>query len=126
MIPIDLICTASITSNKLFEIDNEELIIERNHELFLLLTTESLFEGLKYKKENMKCISRYVFLPINTRSYTFNNVHPGTYFLYSYNDINNDKKYLSGDYMSSNINNVFTLQANSHVTINTKIDFLIP
>jgi hypothetical protein len=81
---------------------------------------------LKYKEENMKYISKYVFLPVITRSYTFNNVHPGTYFLYSYNDINNDKKHVSGDYMSSNINNVFTLQANSHVTINTKIDLIIP
>ena len=43
----------------------------QDDELFLLLTTESLFEGLRYDEENLKCISKYVFLPIGTRSHTF-------------------------------------------------------
>ena len=67
-----------------------------------------------------------MYLPANTRKYTFNNVHPGTYYLYSYNDLNNDKKYLSGDYMCSDINNVFTLSAKDNVLLDTKIDFVIP
>lgn len=104
----------------------KDLNVERDHELFLLLTTESLFEGLKYKKENLKYISKYVYLPVGTESYTFNNVHPGRYFLYSYNDINGDKRHLSGDYMSSDLNNVFTLQAKGNVEVDTTIDFLIP
>jgi hypothetical protein len=102
------------------------LKVKSDHEFFLLLTAESLFEGLKYDIENLKYISRYVYLPVNTKSYTFNNVHPGKYYLYSYNDINNDKKHLSGDYMSSVLNNVFTLKAEGHVTVDTKIDFVIP
>ena len=92
----------------------------------MLLTTESLFEGLKYEKERLKYIFRYVYLPVNTKKYTFNNVHPGTYYLYSYNDLNNDKKHLSGDYMCSDINNVFTLSAKGNVVLDTKIDFVIP
>jgi hypothetical protein len=102
------------------------LKIGSSDELFLLLTTESLFEGLIYREENLRFISKYVYLPAGTKSYTFNNVHPGTYHLYSYNDRNNDKRHLSGDYMSSNINHVFTLQPNSHVEVDTEIDFIIP
>jgi hypothetical protein len=105
---------------------DEELKVNGDHELFLLLTTESLFEGLRYKKENMKYISKYVFLPVSTKSYTFSNVHPGTYYLYSYNDINGDKRHLSGDYMSSDVHHRFTLPADDHVTVDTHIDFVIP
>jgi hypothetical protein len=105
---------------------DKNLKVKKNHELFLLLTTESLFDGLKYEKENLKYISKFVYLPVNTKSYTFKNVHPGKYYLYSYNDVNNDKKHLSGDYMSSDVNNTFRLEANGKVTVNTKIDFIIP
>lgn len=105
---------------------DKNLNVERDHELFLLLTTESLFEGLKYKKENLKYISKYAYLPIGTESYTFNNVHPGRYYLYSYNDINGDKRHLSGDYMSSDLNNFFILPAKGAVEVDTTIDFVLP
>ena len=105
---------------------DKDLKVKKSDELFLLLTTESLFEGLKYDKDRLKYMSRYVFLPVDTKRYTFNNVHPGTYYLYSYNDLNNDKRHLSGDYMSSDINHVFTLPAEGNVVLDTKIDFVIP
>ena len=105
---------------------DDGLQVEEHHELFLLLTTESLFEGLKYIEENMKYVSRYVFLPVGTKTYTFRNVHPGTYYLYSYNDIHNDKRHKHGDYMSSNIHNSFTLAPRGHVKVDTEIDFIIP
>jgi hypothetical protein len=95
-------------------------------ELFLLLTTESLFEDLSYDKENLKYISKYVFLPIGTRSHTFTHVHPGRYYLYSYNDINGDKRHLSGDYISSDLNNVFEVPPDGQVAVDTIIDFVIP
>jgi hypothetical protein len=105
---------------------DDDLNIEHDHELFLLLTTESLFKGLKYVEENMKYVSRYVFLPADTDTYTFNNVHPGTYYLYSYNDVNSDRKHLRGDHMSSDIHNTFTLPPEGHVRVDTLIDFVIP
>lgn len=74
---------------------DKDLKTKNDDELFLLLTTESLFEGPRYKKENLKYISKYVFLPIGTRSHTFTHVHPGHYYLYSYNDINGDRRHLS-------------------------------
>jgi hypothetical protein len=106
-------------------IDNN-LKVKKNHELCLLLTTESLYEGIKYKKENLRKISRYALLPVGTKSFTFKNVHPGTYYLYAYDDVDNDKKHTGGDYMSSDIHNVFTLKAKGSVTVNTKIDYVIP
>jgi hypothetical protein len=105
---------------------DEKLKTAKFHELFLLLTTECLFEGIKYNKDNLKYISRYVYLPIGTTSYTFEKVHPGKYYLYSYDDVNMDKKHQTGDYMCSNVTNVFELKAEGSVTVDTKIDYVIP
>jgi hypothetical protein len=102
------------------------LEVKKNHELFLLLTTESLFGGLTYKKDNLKYISKYVYLPPGTKTYTFTHVHPGTYYLYSYNDVNGDKRHLKGDYMSSDLENVITLKPEGSATVKTVIDFVIP
>ena len=105
---------------------DEKIAIKKNYEIFLLFTTEPLFEGLKYNKDNLKYISKLVYLPIGTRSYTFKNIHPGKYYVYSYIDINNDRKHLSGDYMSSDTNNTFILKEKGESVVHTKIDFLIP
>ena len=58
--------------------------------------------------------------------FTFENVHPGRYYIYSYNDINGDRKHLRGDHMSSNIHNTFTLAPERHASVDTLIDFIIP
>jgi hypothetical protein len=105
---------------------DERLKVEDNHELFLVLTTQSLFDGYNYVEENLKYISKCIFLPADTKIYTFSNIHPGTYYLYTYNDINSDRRHLSGDYASSNLENTFTLMFNSHTTVDTMIDFVIP
>jgi len=102
---------------------DKKLKIVNNHELFLVLTTQSLFNGYSYVEKNLKYIYKCIFLPVNTKTFTFNNIHPGTYYLYSYNDINAERRHLSGDYYSSNIrNNAFTLGFNSHITVDTVID----
>lgn len=105
---------------------DKTLKINDSCELFLLLTTESLFDGLMYKKENLKYISRYGYLPVNIKTFTFNYIHPGKYYLYLYCDVNNDRKYLSGDYMCSDVNNIFTLIPNGNTTVDSKVDFVIP
>ena len=105
---------------------DSNLTVNNNCELCLLLTTESLFDGLIYKEENLKYISRYAYLPVDVKSFTFDYIHPGKYYLYSYCDINGDKKHLSGDYMSSNFNNTISLSANGNVVVDTTIDFVIP
>jgi hypothetical protein len=98
----------------------------KTNELCLLLTTEPIFEGLKYIPEKLNYLSKYVYLPLDTKSFTIKNVHPGKYYLYSYDDINNDKKHTKGDYMSSNLNSSFTVLANGKVSVDTKIDMVIP
>lgn len=105
---------------------DDKLKTKSDDELFLLLTTESLFEGLRYDEENLKYISKYVFLPIGTRTHTFTHVHPGRYYLYAYDDINGDRRHLSGDYISSDVNNTFELQPEGQVTVDAVIDFVIP
>lgn len=105
---------------------DDKLKVTDKHELFLLLTTECLFDGIKYLKDNLKYISRYVYLPVGTKSYTFQNVHPGKYYLYSYDDVNQDKKHTSGDYMCSNVTNIVEVKAVSNSAAETKIDLVIP
>ena len=100
--------------------------VRNGNEIFLLLTTESLFDGLRLKKDYQKHFSRFVYLPAGAKSYTFNNVHPGKYYVNSYIDINNDKKHTRGDYMSSETDNTVLLGEKGSSAINTKIDFLIP
>ncbi len=105
---------------------DSRLNVERDDELFLLLTTESLFDGLRYRPANLRYISKYVFLPVGTRSHTFTHVNPGRYYLYSYNDTNGDRRHLSGDHMSSDLENVIIVPAEGAVTVDTEIDYLIP
>ena len=107
------------------EID-KKLFQKKTDEICLLLTTQPLFSGLKYNKEQLKYISKYVYLSIDTRNYTIRNLHPGTYYLYSYVDINNDRHHKTGDYMSSDINNIVEINAGQTYKINTIIDFIIP
>ena len=105
---------------------DKALKIKGNEEVFLLLTTEPLFDGLKYKSENLKYKSKYVFLPVTKKSFTLTNVHPGKYYLYSFVDVNGDKKNTTGDYMCSNASNVFTLLPSNTAVMDTKVDFVIP
>lgn len=105
---------------------DKSLKVKPTHELFVLLTTDSLFSGLKYDPTHLKYISRFVFLPPETKSFTFKNIHPGKYFVYTYNDINGDKHHKSGDWMSSDLNNVITVPEEGSVTVDSVIDFVIP
>lgn len=105
---------------------DEKLKLKNNHELFVVLSTESIFDGLKYNKKNLKYFSKYAYLTADTKSFTFTNVHPGTYYLYAYNDVNNDKKHKKGDYMSSDPNNIIEVIPESNIDVETIIDFIIP
>lgn len=105
---------------------DDKLNIKQSHELFIVLSTKPIFEGLKYIEENLKYFSKYAFLPVDTRSFIFKNVHPGTYYLYSYNDVNGDKRHKKGDYMSSDLNNIIEVFPETNTTVETIIDYIIP
>ena len=103
-----------------------KLPVDNSHEVLVLLTTESLYDGLKYDPERLKYISRHAYLKPDAKTCVFKNVHPGRYYLYAYVDVNGDRKYLSGDFMSSDINRTFELAPGGTVSVRTKIDFVIP
>jgi hypothetical protein len=102
------------------------LKVRSTDELFLLLTTRPLFDGITYNPENLNYTSRFVYLPESTEQYTFRNIHPGTYYLYSFLDINNDGHHSSGDYMSSNLAHTVTVPPEGHVATDTTIDSILP
>lgn len=105
---------------------DSNLTTDITDEIFLLFTTEPLFVNNVYKEENLKYISKYVLLSVETTSYKIKNIHPGTYYLYSLIDRDHDKQYLSGDYMSSNFTNSFTVLQTEDKHVSTFIDFVIP
>lgn len=113
----------SITAN--ISISNN-LQTTSSDQIFLVFTTDPLFDGNTYKSDNLKYISKYVLLSADTKNYKIKNVHPGKYYVYSLIDKNHDGTYLSGDYMSSNINNSFTVLETQNTIINANIDFVIP
>lgn len=102
------------------------LSIAPTDQVFLMFTTQPLFDGSIYHPERLKYISRYVYLSVNTSQYKIRSIHPGTYYVYSLIDKDNDGQYLAGDYMNSAFSNSFTVAENADVDINTKIDLVIP
>lgn len=108
------------------EIDPKFELVDHESEVFVLLCTKSMYDGLKLKDNYKDYYSRYVFLTPETEKYTLKNVHPGEYYLYSFIDLNGDKNHLSGDLMSSKPDNVFMLEPNSVQKVRTLIDMKIP
>jgi hypothetical protein len=94
--------------------------------VFLMFTTQPLFDGSTYHPERLKYISRYVYLTVNTSQYRIHNMHPGKYYIYALIDKNGDGQYLIGDYMNSEFSQSFTVSENADVDVSTKVDFLIP
>jgi hypothetical protein len=94
--------------------------------VFLLITTQPLFSGINYQPQNLKYRSRYVFLAADDYQFTFDYMHPGTYYLYSFYDTNGDGAFSSGDWTSYNLSNSFTLGNHGNQTVNTQINFTIP
>jgi len=95
--------------------------------VFLMITTQPLFSGYTYNPAQLKYRSRYVFLASNDNQFTFDYMHPGTYYIYSLYDSNGDGAFSSGDWISSNFTtNSFTLADKGTQTVNTVIDFTIP
>jgi hypothetical protein len=94
--------------------------------VFLMITTQPLFSGFTFNPAQLKYRSRYVFLASTDNAYTFNYMHPGSYYLYSLYDANGDGTFSSGDWMSSNLTNTFTLAELGTQSVNTMIDFTIP
>ncbi|MCS6818894.1 MAG: hypothetical protein RMJ53_01750 [Chitinophagales bacterium] len=94
--------------------------------VFLIITTQPLFNGFVPNLANLKYRSRYVVLKGNTAGYNFNYMHPGEYYIYALYDSDGNFTFNSGDYISSNLNQSFTLGEKEDKTVSVKIDFRIP
>jgi hypothetical protein len=95
-------------------------------ELFVMLTTRPIFQGTRYIPDRLRYISKFIYLPAGTRRYTLTHLHPGSYYLYSYNDVNGDRLHRRGDYMSSRIDHRIIVLPGKNIDVHTNIDFVIP
>lgn len=93
--------------------------------VFLLITTQPLISGFSINTANMKFRSRYVILAANDLSYTFNYMHPGSYYLYALYDDDSNGTFSSGDWVSA-VNTTFTLGALGNTTAAVQLNFTIP
>ena len=93
-----------------------------SNKTFLVICTQQLFSGLAM---NLKYRSRYVVLAANDLSFTFNYMHPGTYYAYAIYDNDGNGTINSGDWFSAT-GTQFTLGAQATTTVNTTISFQVP
>lgn len=96
-----------------------------NKKVAIIITTQPLISGFVYNPANLKYRSRYVLVAANDLSFTFNYMHPGTYYLYTLYDSNGDLVFGSGDWINST-GSSFTLGDKGNITANTQINFVIP
>ena len=92
---------------------------------FLLITTQPLISGFNMNLANWKYRSRYVLLSGTDQNFTFNYMHPGTYYLYALYDADGSNALSSGDWTSTT-NTMFQLSDKGNVSASTQINFTIP
>lgn len=95
-------------------------------ELFIMLTTKPILKKIKFLPERLEYLSKTIYLPVNTKKFTLTHIHPGTYYLYSYNDVNHDRKHTKGDYMSSKFVHKIIIKPEKTTKVKTHIDFVMP
>ena len=93
--------------------------------VLLIITTQPLISGFVPNFGNLKYRSRYVVLSSTDLDYTFNYMHPGTYYLYAMYDADGNVYNYSGDWTSTS-NVTFTLPDKGNVSASTQINFTIP
>lgn len=95
--------------------------------VLIIITTQPLFDGFIFQPDQLKYRSRYVFVGASQPTgYSFNYMHPGTYYINAIYDSNGDFNFSSGDYMNSSFDVPFTLSPEGNVSPNVTINFLIP
>lgn len=104
----------------------DDLPTSPTDELFVMLTTKPIFDGFRFDPQRLEYISKFAYLPIDRRTYTLTHIHPGKYYLYTYNDIDGDRQHTSGDYMASRWEHVVVVEPNENTTVDTHIDYVIP
>ncbi len=105
---------------------SNSLTYANGDKIYLVITTQPLFSGYIYNAANLKYRSRYVILTYPSNSFTFTQMHPGKYYIYPSYDNNNDGAISSGDYISSNFSNSFTVTEKANTQVSSTIDFTVP
>lgn len=96
-----------------------------SNKVYFIITTQPLFSGTTFNNAALNTLSRFVILYPNQTSYTFDNFHPGDYYLYALYDKDGNGLFTSGDYVSySNAN--FTVSEKQTATATTQINLVIP
>ena len=94
--------------------------------VFLIVTTQPLFNGVTPQLQNLKYKSRYVIMNASDPSFTFNYMHPGTYYVYGLFDKDNNGTFSTGDYTVYPLNTTLTLGDKGDQTVNLNLNFQIP
>lgn len=109
------------------DLSTEDALTARGEgEIYVLLTTQPLFDGIKYLRERLNFSARFMTLPAGSHHITFQNVHPGLYYVYSFMDRDGDRKHLSGDLMSSKTDNIIVVKPEENAAVRSMIDIIIP
>jgi hypothetical protein len=93
--------------------------------VFIMITTQPLINGFSINSANLSTRSRYVILSSTDQSFTFNYMHPGTYYVYALYDGDSNMNFSSGDWVSAT-NTSFTLSDNASTSASIQINFTIP
>lgn len=98
---------------------------EQDKAVILLLATNPLINGFNFNPNDLKYRSRYVVLDASDLSFTFNYLHPGTYYVYALYDNDGNNNFNSGDWISTE-NASFTLAPKGNSNGSAIINFEIP
>ncbi|MCF8465028.1 MAG: hypothetical protein K9G41_09310 [Flavobacteriales bacterium] len=101
--------------------------VDPTKKVIIVITTQPLFSGFTFLPQNLKYRSRYVIVgAANTTGYSFNYMHPGTYYVNTLYDSNGDLNFSSGDYTNLSFDTPITLESKSTTGATVNINFQIP
>jgi hypothetical protein len=101
------------------------LVPDVNKKVLLIITTQPLISGFTIVQANIKFRSRYVILDADDQQFVFENMHPGTYYVYAIYDADGNNNISSGDWVSTT-NTTFTLNSEGTQSATTQINFTVP
>ena len=93
--------------------------------VFLIVSTHPLIGTTGPITANLIYRSRYVILSNHDAGFTFDYMHPGSYYLYAFYDADNSGSLSSGDYVST-ANTTFTLAPLGTASASAQINYIIP
>ncbi len=102
--------------------------VDPTKKVLIIISTQPLFNGMVFQQSNLDYRSRYVFVDAGSGipNYTFNYMHPGTYYVNAIYDADGNFNFSSGDYLNGGFDQSFTLSPNGQVSVPLNINFEIP